>query len=81
MDLKLHIDLGVTIQNNLINKLFKKTFSYTEYDPGTLADEAEVEHLDGLRILYEDAYMQHKIHEGLFISFLYFQCTIQHLFY
>ena len=56
---------------NFNNYLKNTNFTYTEFDPGTLADKAEIEHLDGLRILYEDAYMQHKDHKG-FLMFLYF---------
>ena len=72
LDSEWHIDLAVTIEINFLKKLFKNTnFTSTEFDPGTLLDKAEVEHLDGLRILYEDAYMQHKDHRGFITSIMY----------
>ena len=56
------------------NKLFIKImffrqyifyFSCIEFDPGILTDESEIEYLDGLRIMYEEAYSQHREHSGL----------------
>ena len=72
---KLPIDLVVNITNCFLEILFKKTtyifyFSCIEFDPGILTDESEIEYLDGLRIMYEEAHAQHKEHSGLPILFL-----------
>ena len=71
---KLPIDLVVNKTNWLLEILFSKkpifNFSFIEFDPGILTDESEIEYLDGLRIMYEEAYAQHKEHSGLPILFL-----------
>ena len=57
-------------QNKLFNKImfFRQYifyFSCIEFDPEILTDESEIEYLDGLRIMYEEAYSQHREHSGL----------------
>ena len=57
-------------QNELLLKIMSFIqcifyFPCIEFDPGILTDESEIEYLDGLRIMYEEAYAQHREHSGL----------------